>query len=62
MTPGPLDSLSPDLARILSFLMTASLTVPVIRLSYGSTGSGKAMMVLFAVIAMHFLPLLPEVF
>ena len=64
MIPGLNDLLSPDMQKILSFLLPAlaALSMLVMNLTRGFSIPGKFMMVLFAAIAVYFFPTMMEVF
>ena len=64
MIPGLNDLMSPDMQKILMFLLPAlaALSILVMNLTRGFSIPGKFMMVLFAAIAIYFFPTFLEVF
>ena len=64
MIPGLNDLVSPDMQKILSFLLPAlaAISILVMNLTRGFSIPGKFLMVVFAVIAVYFFPTMLEVF
>lgn len=64
MIPGLDDLMSPDMQKILSFLLPAlaAISILVMNLTRGFSIPGKFLMILFAAIAIYFSPTMMEVF
>ena len=64
MIPGMDDVLAPDMQKILAFLIPAIVTLSLITMnsSRGWSTAGISFTVLFAAIALYFLPAMMEVF
>lgn len=63
MIPGLDDLMSPDMQKILSFLLPAlaAISILVMNLTRGFSMPGKFLMILFAAIAIYFSPTMMEV-
>ncbi|MBO6609439.1 MULTISPECIES: hypothetical protein [Altererythrobacter] len=64
MIPGLDDLMSPDMQKILSFLLPAlaAISILVMNLTRGFSIPGKFLMIVFAAIAIYFFPTMMEVF
>ena len=64
MIPGLDDLMSPDMQKILSFLLPAlaAISILVMKLTRGFSIPGKFLMIVFAAIAIYFFPTMMEVF